>query len=79
MVDSGTQLITFWSRKPTDVETRHETHDAELLAIVAALKHWGQYLEGYQYNIPVLCGHATGQPATFYDHIATEQQAGTLG
>jgi hypothetical protein len=31
--------IAFWSRKLTDVETRYETHDTELLAIVSAFKH----------------------------------------
>ena len=38
-------------------ETRYETHDAELLAIVEAFKNWRHYLEGYQYEVLVLTDH----------------------
>ena len=38
-------------------ETRYETHDAELLAIVEAFKNWRHYLEGCQYEVLVLTDH----------------------
>jgi hypothetical protein len=39
-------------------ELNYETHDAELLAIVAAFKQWRHYLEGSRYPIIVLSDHA---------------------
>ena len=50
--------IAYYSRKLTEVEARYETHDSELLAIVASFKHWRHYLEGSKYPITVLSDHA---------------------
>ena len=36
------------------VETRYETHDGELLAIVEAFKSWKYYLKGFQHEVLVL-------------------------
>ena len=38
-------------------ETRYETHDAELLAIVEAFKTWRHYLEGCKHEVLVLTDH----------------------
>ena len=38
-------------------ETRYETHDGELLAIVEAFKTWRHYLEGSQHEVLVLIDH----------------------
>ena len=38
-------------------ETRYETHDAKLLAIVEAFKNWRHYLEDCQYEVLVLTDH----------------------
>ena len=50
--------IAFWSRKMTDIETRYEAHDGELLAIVEVFKHWRHYLEGSRYPVVVKSDHA---------------------
>ena len=39
------------------METRYETHDHELQAIVEAIKTWRHYLEGCRYEIIVLTDH----------------------
>ena len=39
------------------VETRYETHDGELLAIVKAFNTWEHYLESFQYEVLVLIDH----------------------
>ena len=45
--DSGRwHPVAFFSRKMIPAETRYETHDGELLAIVEAFKTWRHYLEG---------------------------------
>ena len=49
--------ITFFSRKMIPAETRYETHDGELLAIVEAFKTWRHYLEGSQHEVLVLTDH----------------------
>jgi hypothetical protein len=49
--------VAYWSRKLIDAERNYETHDQELLAIVAAFKHWRHYLEGAEYPIEVLTDH----------------------
>jgi hypothetical protein len=49
--------IAFWSRKLIPAETRYETHDQELLAIVAAFRHWRHYLEGAAHTVEVLTDH----------------------
>ena len=38
-------------------ETRYETHDQELLAIVEAFKTWRHYLEGCKFEVLVLTDH----------------------
>ncbi len=38
-------------------ETRYETHDSELLAIVKAFKTWKHYLEGCKHEVLVLTDH----------------------
>ncbi len=50
-------LIAFFSRKIIPVETRYETHDGELLAIVEAFKTWRHYLEGCKNKVLVLTDH----------------------
>ena len=47
-------LVTFFSQKMISTETRYETHDSELLAIVEAFKTWKYYLEGSQHEMLVL-------------------------
>jgi hypothetical protein len=49
--------IAFWSRKLISAETRYETHDQELLAIVAAFKHWRHYLSGAEHIVDVVTDH----------------------
>ena len=49
--------VAFFSRKMTDAESRYETHDGELLAIVMAFRHWRHYLEGSQHPIIVKTDH----------------------
>jgi hypothetical protein len=41
-----------------DTETRYETYDIELLAIVESFKYWRHYLEGSTYLVVVLSDHA---------------------
>ncbi len=56
--DSGRwHLVAFFSRKMIPVETRYETHDGELLAIVEAFKTWRYYLEGCKHKVLVLTDH----------------------
>ena len=50
-------LVAYFSRKMILAETRYETHDAELLAIVEAFKTWRHYLEGCKYEILILTNH----------------------
>jgi hypothetical protein len=50
--------IASWSRKLLPAEMNYETHNAELLVIVAAFKHWRLYLEGSKYPVVVLSNHA---------------------
>ncbi len=46
--------VAFFSRKMIPTETRYETHDQELLAIVETFKTWRHYLEGFKYEVLVL-------------------------
>ena len=55
--DGQWRPVAFWSRKLIPAETRYETHDQELLAIVAAFKQWRHYLEGSTYTVEVLTDH----------------------
>ena len=38
-------------------ETRYETHDSELLAIVEVFKTWKYYLEGSQHEVLILTNY----------------------
>ncbi len=49
--------VAFFSRKIIPTETRYETHDQELLAIVETFKAWRYYLEGCKYEVLVLTDH----------------------
>ena len=49
--------VAYFSRKMIPAETRYETHDAELLAIVEAFKTWRHYLEGCKHKVLVLTDH----------------------
>ena len=46
--------VAFFSRKMIPAETRYETHDGELLAIVEAFKTWKHYLEGSRHEVLML-------------------------
>ena len=46
--------VAFFLRKIIPAETRYETHDSELLAIVEVFKTWKHYLEESQYEVLVL-------------------------
>ncbi len=53
--DSGRwHPVAFFFRKMILVETRYETHDGELLAMVEAFKTWRHYLEGCKYEVLML-------------------------
>jgi hypothetical protein len=49
--------VAFWLRKLIPAETRYETHDQQLLAIVTAFKQWRHYLEGSTHTVEVLTDH----------------------
>ena len=49
--------VAFFSRKMIPAETRYETHNGELLAIVEAFKTWRYYLEGCKHEVLVLTDH----------------------
>ncbi len=49
--------VAFFSKKMIPVETRYETHDGELLAMVEAFKTWRHYLEGCKHEVLVLTDH----------------------
>ena len=49
--------VAYYLRKMILAETRYETHDAKLLAIVEAFKNWRHYLKGCQYEVLVLTDH----------------------
>ena len=49
--------VAFYSRKMIDAETRYETHDGELLAIVESFRHWRHYLEGSKWPVTVKTDH----------------------
>ena len=56
--DSGRwHPVAFFSRKMIPAETRYETHDGELLAIVEAFKTWRHYLEGSRHEVFVLTNY----------------------
>lgn len=49
--------VAFYSRKMILAETRYETHDQELLAIVTGFQQWRHYLEGSYSPVIVLTDH----------------------
>ena len=49
--------VAYFFRKMISAETRYETHDAELLAIVKTFKTRHHYLEGCKYEVLVLTNH----------------------
>ena len=56
--DSGQwNPVAYFSRKMIPAETRYETHDGELLAIVEAFKTWRHYLEECKHEVLVLTDH----------------------
>ena len=50
-------LVAFYSQKTITAETRYETHDNELLAIVEAFKTWRHYLKDCKHKFLVLTNH----------------------
>ncbi|TAQ83295.1 hypothetical protein B7494_g8382 [Chlorociboria aeruginascens] len=49
--------IAFFSKKLSDVESRYDTHDGELMAIVLAFRHWSHYLRHVQDQVTVKTDH----------------------
>lgn len=49
--------IAFFSKKLTPVQLRYDAHDGELMAIVAAMEHWGQYLRGVKHSVRIRTDH----------------------
>ena len=45
------RVVAYESRKMIDAETRYDTHDKELLAVVHALKKWGFHLRGKKFVV----------------------------
>ena len=50
-------LVAFFLQRMIPAETRYETHDGVVLAIVEAFKTWKHYLEGFQHEVFVLIDH----------------------
>ena len=50
-------LLAFFSRKMIPAETRYETYNDELLAIVEAFKTWRHHLKGSQHKVLVFTNH----------------------
>ena len=50
-------LVVFFFWKMIPAETRYETHDGELLAIVEAFKTWKHYLEGSRHKVLMLTNY----------------------
>ena len=49
--------VAYYSQKMILAETRYETHNGELLAIVEAFKTWRHYLEGCKHKVFILTNH----------------------
>ncbi|SOV04526.1 uncharacterized protein UDID_17112 [Ustilago sp. UG-2017a] len=49
--------ITFFSKKLDPAQLNYPIFDKEMFAIVAAFKHWRQYLEGAKFQVQVLTDH----------------------
>ena len=64
--DSGrSHPVAFFSRKMIPAETRYETYNSELLAIIKAFKTWRYYLKGSQHKVLVLNNY--NNPRRFTD------------
>ncbi|SPC65346.1 uncharacterized protein UHOD_11060 [Ustilago sp. UG-2017b] len=56
--DQGTRHpIAFFSKKLDLAQLNYPIFDKEMFAIVAAFKHWRQYLEGAKFQVQVLTDH----------------------
>ncbi|KAJ1573897.1 hypothetical protein NDA15_007015 [Ustilago hordei] len=56
--DQGTRHpIAFFSKKLDPAQLNYPIFDKEMFAIVAAFKHWRQYLEGAKFPVQVLTDH----------------------
>ncbi|SPC65294.1 related to transposon-encoded proteins with TYA, reverse transcriptase, integrase domains in various combinations [Ustilago sp. UG-2017b] len=56
--DQGTRHpIAFFSKKLDPAQLNYPIFDKEMFAIVAAFKHWCQYLEGVKFQVQVLTDH----------------------
>jgi transposase InsO family protein len=49
--------VAFYSRKMAAAEQNYDTHDQELLAIIASLQHWRHYLQGARHQVEILTDH----------------------
>ena len=49
--------MAYFLKKLIPAETRYETHNGELLAIVEIFKTWRHYLEGYKHKVLVLTNY----------------------
>jgi hypothetical protein len=54
----GLQPVEYYARSMNPAERNYPVHEQELLAVVAALKHWRHYLEGCRHFL-VVTDHAT--------------------
>ena len=50
-------LVAYFLRKMIPTETRYETHNGELLAIIEAFKTWRHYLEDCKHEVLLLTNH----------------------
>ena len=50
-------LVAFFSKKMILAETRYETYDGELMAIVEPFKTWRYYLDGCKHAVLMLTNH----------------------
>jgi hypothetical protein len=55
--DARWHPVAFYSKKLTDIESRYETHDSELLAIIIAFRTWRYYLAYTRRTIVVKSDH----------------------
>ncbi|SOV09219.1 uncharacterized protein UDID_18292 [Ustilago sp. UG-2017a] len=51
--------IAFFSKKLDPAQLNYPIFDKEMFAIVAAFKHWHQYLEGAKFQVQVLTNHCS--------------------
>ena len=65
--------IAFYSRQLNDAESRYDTKERELLAIVDSLQHWEHLLKGGKHTIHVLTDHKNLQ-AFMVPHQLSDRQ-----